>query len=401
MTSPATERPAHVPAELCIDFDYRNPGPPGSDPFETWSELIGAPPLVWTHHYGGHWIVTRGDLIPTILKDHERFSSRQAFIGTPPERPRAVPLEYDPPEHGPLRKLLMPAFLPKAVKVWSEEARRLAIDLIEGFKAQGQCEFVADFAQQLPMIIFLKIVDLPLEDREKLVAWVNTGLRGKDQQVITEARMKLNDYISDLVDERLANPGDDLLSQSIHADIGDGPMSREQAVGLAAGLLGGGLDTVAAMMSWIALFLAENPEHRAALVAEPKRIPKAIEEFMRRFSIANLARVVREDTELEGVTLKAGEPILIASCVHGLDERSFECPFDVNFDRRDSYKHSTLSHGIHRCIGAPLASQEIIIFLQEWLARIPDFTTIPDDPPIMSTGIVHGLERLPLQWTPG
>jgi len=397
MSLAVVPRPAHVPGDLVVDFDFRAPGPPGSDPFVAWSRLIGLPPVVWTPRNGGHWVVTRGDLVPEVLKDHARFSSARAFIG-PPGRPRGVPLEYDPPEHGPLRKLLVLAFTPRAVRIWSDEARKLAVDLIEGFRTRGRCEFVADFAQQLPMIIFLRIVDLPLDHREKLVRWVNTGLRGRDAGKMAEARASLNRYIGELIDERAARPGDDLLSRSIHADIGNGPMTREQAVGLASGLLGGGLDTVAALMGWIALFLAGNPAHRADLAADPTRIPKAIEEFMRRFSIANIARVVREDMAFEGAPLKAGEQILMASCVHGLDERSFACPFDVDFSRRDAYRHSTLSHGIHRCVGAPLATQEILIFIEEWLARIPDFTTDPDDPPVMATGIVHGLERLVLRW---
>jgi cytochrome P450 len=152
-------------------------------------------------------------------------------------------------------------------------------------------------------------------------------------------------------------------------------------------------------MGWMALFLAEHPAHHRELAADPKKIPKAIDELMRRYSIANIARVVKDDMEYLGTSLKAGEQILMASCIHGLDERSFEAPTEVRFDRTDSYKHSTLSHGIHRCVGAPLAYQEMRIFLEEWLARIADFSTAADDPPIMATGIVHGLTRLPLRWS--
>jgi len=110
---------------------------------------------------------------------------------------------------------------------------------------------------------------------------------------------------------------------------------------------------------------------------------------------------VNDDIEYLGAALKAGEQILMASCIHGLDERSFEAPTEVRFDRKDSHRHSTLSHGIHRCVGAPLASQELKIFLEEWLSRIAEFSTDPDDPPVMATGIVHGLTRLPLRWNPG
>lgn len=393
----AIERPGHVAEDQVVDFDFMRPGPVGSDPFAAWTRLHGLPPLVWTPHHGGHWIVTRGEDIPRILADHERFSSARAFIGMP-DRPKGVPLEYDPPEHGPLRKLLLPAFTPKAVRRWSEEAEVLAIELIEGFREKGGCEFMGAFAQQLPMIIFLKIVDLPLDHRAMLAGWVNTGLRSTDEAARVSARANLNTYIAELIDRRTADPGDDLLSQAIHADIGGRTMNRAEALGLASGLLGGGLDTVASTMGWIAYFLAEHDEHRRALAADPKRIPKAIEELMRRFSIANIARVVKADMEYEGAQLKAGEQVLMASCIHGLDPRSFPEPTDVDFARRDSYKHSTLSHGIHRCIGAPLATQELKIFMEQWLARIPEFGLDAADPPVMVTGIVHGLDRLALRW---
>ena len=392
------ERPAHVPEELVVDFDFMRPGADGSDPFLAWRALHGLPPLVWTPRRGGHWIATRGADIPLIFADHERFSSRKVFIGLD-GRPRGVPLEYDPPEHTPLRKLIMPAFFPAAIRQWTQEAERLAIDLIEGFRARGRCEFMADFAYQLPMIIFLKMMNLPLDHREMLIAWVSTGLRSTDETARAQARGHLNDYIGELVAERTARPGEDILSQAIQADLGEGrPMTHEQALGLASALLGGGLDTVAATMGWMALHLAEHPALGAQLIADPKRITKAIEELMRRYSIANIARVVRDDMSYEGTALKAGEQILMASCVHGLDDRSFPDALAVDLDRRDSYKHSTLSHGVHRCIGAPLANQEMRIFLEQWLTRIPQFEVDPDVPPVMMTGIAHGLTPLGLRW---
>ncbi len=389
--------PDHVTRDRVVDFDFYRPGPPGSDPFLNWSRLLEGPEIVWTPHNGGHWIATRGEDITAILGDVDRFSSISAFIPKA-DRPRAVPLEYDPPFHAPLRKMLLPAFTPKAVRRWSDEARLLAIELIDGFKADGHCEFIADFAQQLPIIIFLKILDLPLDDREPLLEAVNATLRPSTPERRQAGRDYMNAYIDALVADRRAAPREDLLSQALQADIGARVMNDDEARGLASGLLGGGLDTVAASMGWAALFLAEHPDHRRQLVDDPKLIPKAIEELLRRFAVPNIARVVREDIEYRGAHLKAGEQILMSACLHGMDPASFEDAMTVDFRRRDSYKHSSFSHGIHRCIGAPLATQEMKIFLEEWLIRIPDFALDPADPPVPATGIVHGLTRLPLVW---
>ena len=395
----ATRIPAHVDPARVVDFDFWRPGPPGCDPFLAWRDALhGKPTMVWTPHNGGHWLVTRGADIPKILSDHERFSSRRVFIGME-GAPRSVPLEHDPPEHGPLRKLLMPAFSPRSVKHWADEAQRLAVELIEGFRSAGRCEFMRDFATQLPIIVFLKIVNLPLEHRPMLLDWVSTAIRASEAEARARAREGMNAYMVDLVNRRLREPGDDILSQAINADLGNGqPMSYDMALGTARTLLGGGLDTVASTMGWIALFLADNPGHRRMLAEEPRRIPRAIDELMRRFSIANIARVVKADMEYEGAQLKANEQVLMGTCLHGLDPSCFAEPLRVDFDRRDSHRHSTLSHGIHRCMGAPLALQEIRIFIEEWLKRIPDFEVDSEVPPVKVTGIAHALSQLGLRW---
>jgi cytochrome P450 len=172
------------------------------------------------------------------------------------------------------------------------------------------------------MTIFLRMMGLPLEHRRMLIDWVSTGLRSIDLAKRADARAHINEYLAKLLDERLANPGDDPFSTAIHADIGGRRMSRQEGLGLANGLIGGGLDTVAATMGWIALFLAGSPAHRRELIAQPGRIPKAIDELMRRYSIANIARVVKDDMTYLGASLKAGEQILMATCVHGIDSRS-------------------------------------------------------------------------------
>lgn len=389
--------PAHVRPGQVVDFDFYRPCEPGGDPFMAWRRLQDGPDMQWTPRNGGHWIATRGEDIKAILADFERFSSSSAFIPKM-DRPRAVPLEYDPPEHTPFKKMLLPAFTPSAVRRWSDEARVLAIDLIEGFRGAGRCEFIADFAQQLPIIIFLRMLDLPLSDREPLLEAVNATLRPTSEERRAAGRAYMNRYIDDLIALRRAEPHDDLLSDALKADIGGRVMNDMEARGLASGLLGGGLDTVAATMGWAALFLAENPEHRHQLAAEPALIPKAIEELLRRFAVPNIARVVREDIDYRDAQLKAGEQVLMSACMHSMDPDMFSDPLTVDFRRRDSYKHSSFSHGVHRCIGAPLATQEIRIFLEEWLARIPDFALDPADPPVRATGIVHGLSRLPLVW---
>jgi cytochrome P450 len=205
-------------------------------------------------------------------------------------------------------------------------------------------------------------------------------------------------YLRALVEERMANPGDDPLSLALQEDIGGRRMDIEEAHGLANTLLGGGLDTVAVTLAWFALHLANAPEDRKLLRDEPKRIPKAIHELMRRYCIPNIARIATGDFEFHGAPIRQGDPILVAACLQALDPAEFADPLAVELTRPDAHKHLGFSAGVHHCAGAPLALSELRIFLEEWLPRIPEFRLDPADPPAVATGIVNGLTKLPLRW---
>ena len=389
--------PAHVPEELVVDFDFHNPAGAGLDPFSAFACLHGQAPVVWSPYNGGHWIVTTGKASKEVLNDHGRFSSQSVFI-PPVERPRILPQEYDPPEHTAFRRTIRGTFLPGPVKTMSATARELAIELIESFKPRGSCEFVREFAQQLPIVVWLRMMNLPMDDREELLAAINAGIRPKNDEEYRWGNDYLNRYLTALADDRIANPGDDPLSIGLQEDIGGRKMDREEVIGLATALLGGGLETVATTLAWFALHLANSPVDRRLLREEPEKIPKAIHELMRRYSIANLGRVVTHDMEFEGTSLKKGDAILVSACVQALDPVEFEDPATVNYARQDSHKHLAFGGGVHHCAGSALALSELRIFLEEWLPRIPDFRVDPDDPPIVETGLVNGLARLVLRW---
>jgi cytochrome P450 len=394
-TEPA--RRQSIPQNLVVDFDAFRPTVPGSDSFLVLQKLQEGPEIVWTPHNGGHWIATHGETVKAIIEDSERFSSSSILIATPNREP-LVPAEYDPPQHGPLRKPLMLAFLPKNVKRWTMEARDLTIELIEGLKPHGKCEFMSEFSAHLPVIIFLRIVGLPLEDRQKLIGWVKDYLQRTSIEAFSEASANINQYIDALTDQRLTHPGEDLFSEALRADVGGRRMTLTEAHGLGRTFLLAGLDTVAALLGWTARYLAENPAARQRIIKEPRIIPRVIEEMLRRYSVANIARIVREDMVYRGVQMRAGEQILLPTCMYGLDKSIYSDPLSVDFDRPDSHQHLGFGNGIHRCVGAPLAHAEMRIFLEEWLTRIPDFSLDPDNPPKRVTGIVHGHESLNLIW---
>ena len=391
--------PPHVPRELVRQLDiYNLPG--GADSVHlAWKRIQDeSPDIYFTPYYGGYWVLNRADLIAEVFPDYERFSSVNS-IGIPPmpeKAPPMLPIASDPPEHKSFRQPINLAVAPKQLQLLSEDARQLAIELIENLKPKGECEFMRDFSGHLPMTIFLRLVDLPMNDREYLIGLTEVQLRGTEEERARGA-MEVFEYLDRYVVARRKSPGNDLLSQIVNLKIGDRPITHDEALGEAAQVLFGGLDTVAGTMGFIAAFLAQNPDHQRQLVEDPSLIPNAVDELVRRHSIPNIARRVTHDMEFHGVQLKKDDQVMIPICLHGLDERAWPDSLKVDFTRRVGDHHG-FGKGQHRCPGANLARLEMRIFLEEWLKRIPKFSLKPGTKPVNLPGQVMGISEVHLTW---
>ncbi len=391
--------PAHVPAERVVDFDIYDP--PGADQdyhlaFKRLQEQ-GRPDIFWTPRNGGHWIPIRGEDISHIFKDYEQFSSRvKAVPKEQYDKTTLKPINQDPPEHGKYRALIQPFFSMPAIRKMEDEVRQLSISLIEGFKPHGRCDFVADFAQHLPIGIFMSMVNLPESDRLPLLHLVdqviNPGQRSK-QEIFQE----LGRYVAAKVMERRQSPGDDLISKVAASSIDGQQITVEDAVAVCTLVLIGGLDTVASTLGFVASFLARSPVHRKQLIDKPQLIQGAVDEFLRRFAVTNPGRIVARDLVYKGVAMKEGDMIMLPSFLHGLDDRVYEDPTEIRFDR-PLKQNSAFGNGDHRCPGANLARVELKVFLQEWLPRIPEFSIEPGKKPGVRAGINGSFHYLPLVW---
>lgn len=391
--------PAHVPPERVCDVDLYNLPGAHEDVHLAWKRVQDtSPDLYYTPRHGGYWVLNRAELLNQVWPDHERFSSAKA-IGIPDleAMPPQIPIEVDPPEHRYFRQPINIAVSPRAIQSLTVEARELASQLIEGLKPRGECEFVGDFGHHLPITIFLRLVDLPLQDRPWLLKRAEVMVRSPEVAARMQAYQEIVGYLDGWVRKRAAEPGHDLISQILQVKVGDRPITHQEAVSECALVLFGGLDTVTGTMAFFARFLAMNPAHRRQLVDEPTLIPQAIEELLRRHSIPSIGRKLTQDVTLDGVTMKAGDRVMITVCMHGLDERAWPDPLKVDF-RRDAQDHMAFGRGVHKCPGANLARAELRVFLEEWLERIPDFSLKPGEPPITASGAVAGVLRLPLVW---
>lgn len=392
-------KPAHVPSNLVFDFDFFAPPGGDEDVQLAWARLHEvAPDIFWTPRNGGHWVATRADDILAIQMDHERFSHRVFIIPADPEEHHTpLPLGVDPPAHGPYRRILTPAFLPKVINAIEDSVRVFAAELIEELAPQGECEFIEAFARKLPIAVFLKMVDLPFEHREFLLPWAEVVVRSSDQAARREAQMNMMHYLAQYVEERRGAPGEDLISTVVHAKVGDRPIEPQEVFNILSLVLFGGLDTVASLLGFIARFLALHPEHRKELITHPERLKNAIEELIRRHGVTNTGRYITHDFTYNGVQLRQGDLIQAPNVLFGLDERMNPDPLKVDFNR-ESPRLAAFGNGPHTCPGAVLARREIAVFLEEWLKRIPEFSIKPGTKPEMACGYVNGVTRLELVW---
>lgn len=391
-------KPAHVPDELVVDFDYLHPAgmERGEDVYTAWSHLQDGPDIVWTPRNGGHWIVTRGEDIKFIQENFQVFSHETFTIprgATPVIMP---PITVDPPNHARYRALINPSFTHSRVRELRDKAETLTRDIIAKLKPRGECEFVNEFGRVMPVTMFLGIVDLPLEEREKFVQWGITWMTSTDSEAKLTALANVKAYLKDVLDKREVEPGEDLMSRIAGWRQNPRFRSDDEAIGMALVVFFGGLDTVANMLSFIARHLATNEANRRRLIEEPEIIPQATEEFLRRFGLSNTGRLILSDLDYKDARFRKDEMVMVPIGLSGLDDRLYDRPFEIDFDRNAT--HNTFGNGPHKCVGAPLARAEIYVFLQEWLKAIPDFRLDPDRPAVSHAGSVSGMNTLHLRW---
>jgi cytochrome P450 len=397
--APVVERPAHVPVERVVQFDFYNPPGVEQGLQEAWKSLQRPDiSLVWTPYNSGHWIATRAKEIGDVFADYKRFSARVVVVPKEiGEIHKIIPNTLDPPYQRPFRTLLNNVLSPAAVNPMEGAIRATAVELIEQIRPRGECEFNADFAAHLPIRIFMTMVDLPLEDVPKLKYWMDQLVKPNPVMPYEEVFQLYHDYFTPVVKSRIGGSGTDAITDIVNRTVDGRPQTLLESLNLLTVLLMGGLDTVYNFLAYAFLFLARSPEHRRQLVEDPALIRPAVTELLRRFPIVNMAREVREDIEWDGVLLKKGEMIVAPSPLFGLDERVNAEPLKVDFHRK-RMEHATFGKGHHICPGSHLGSLEARIAIEEWLKRIPDFSVKPGADIRFQGGIIGSLSAVPLVW---
>jgi cytochrome P450 len=349
----------------------------------------------------GAYMITSSEAAEFVLKHPELFSSRQAFdrVGSPLPM---VPIAFDPPEHTRYRRVLQPFFSPRGTASWMPMVRGLAGELIDGFAGRGECDLVAELAVPLPAQVFLTLFGLPLEDRDRLIAWkdalVNFGSPDGEPPAERAVRLgaELYGYLVDHIAKRRPRGGtEDLLGQLL-ADTSDERLNDEEILGLSFLFVLAGLETVTSALSTAFAILAAQPPLRRQIAADPDVIPGAVEELLRFDGpLVVVPRIATQDVELAGHLIPAGSSVSVTLAVASRDPAEHRDPDTIDFRRQE--RHLAFGGGPHRCLGSHLARMEMRVALEEWRRRIPEYQLAPGAVPRARwpAGLV-GIDSLPL-----
>ncbi|RGC68267.1 Cytochrome P450 107B1 [Micromonospora sp. MW-13] len=354
------------------------------------------------------WLATRHTDVRTVLGD-ARFS-RAAAVGRdePRNTPRQIQggiLSMDPPDHTRLRRLVARAFTARRVEELRPRTRQIADELVDGLLAAGPpADLVAHLATPLPIRVICDLLGVPVTDQDKFHTWseaiVSTTSLGVEQ---AERYIdNLIAYMGELIAQRRQEPTDDLIGAMVRARDADDRLSEEEVVQLAAGLLAAGHETTVTQIPNFVYVLLHHPGEWARLRADRSLVPRAVEELMRYVPLgatAAFARYPKEDVEVGGVLVRAGEPVVVSIASANRDETVFPDADRLDLGREVN-PHLGFGHGVHHCVGAQLARMELQVVLDTLLDRLPGLRlAVPESElPWKSGLLVRGLTAMPVAW---
>ncbi|MCX5609325.1 cytochrome P450 [Streptomyces sp. NBC_00047] len=359
------------------------------------------------------WLVTREADVRQGLVD-PRLSVNKRHSGTgfkgfalPPALDANL-LNIDADDHLRLRRLVSQGFTPRHVESLRGSVQT-AVDarvdrLVERMESEGRADVVEEFARPLPLTVIGELLAVPEAERGKFSGWVAGMLSPASREELTSAIGAIHGFLLDLVAERRAHPGDDMLSDLIAARDDEDRLTENELVSLAFLLLMAGSENVQHLLGNGLLTLLTHPRELAALRARPDLLPQAVEELLRHSHPNHTAirRFPTEPVEIGGVRIPAGDTVLFSLAAAHRDPARYPAPDRFDLDRADK-AHLSLGHGLHYCLGAPLARMQVTLALGTLLRRLPSLRLAcpVEKVPWTTTFRFHAVRELPVAVSPG
>jgi cytochrome P450/ferredoxin-NADP reductase len=398
----STGRPISHPSE---DWDPLAPEN-HDDPRAVYSRLREESPVAWSDRFDGFFALTRFKDVTEAALDWHTFTSAQKTPipdATTPDRPPRAPAEVDPPLHTAYRDLLNRFFTPEYIRRIEPVIRRTARDLIGRCVSLGDVDAVATFTFYMPIQVQCIFLGISVEDAERIKTTINriidAGAAG-DTATHKTANDEMYEYIYGVLESRKKTPYDanDLISSMIHEEVDGRRLTDDDIAGTIRLFLQAGHGTTTNALGSIIRHLAMTPKDQKRLRTEPKLIPQAIEELLRVWTPVRLVgRKTTRDVEIEGRLVPKGSRVGLMVSAANLDDRKFENPDLVDFDRKPN-PHIAFGFGPHRCVGASLAREQLRIAVEELLSMTDDFELTGETE--WSTWSHLGPSKLPVRFIP-
>jgi cytochrome P450 len=373
------------------------------DPYPTYQRMRDEAPAYLDPEHG-FWALSRHDDVRAAIDDWPTFSSTGGItLERRTENVEPMLIEMDPPRHTELRSLVSRAFTPRRVSDLEPAIRDLAHELVKGFDGRTRVDIIEEFAAKLPMAVISVMLGVPRTDQDELREWSDAMLhREEGSSEITPAGIdgatRLYGYFNELIADRRIHPSNDLVGALVAAEEGEErSLTPSEVLGFCFLLLIAGNETTTKLLGNAIFWLHAFPDQRAQLLADPTLIPAAVEETLRYdTSTQALARLLTRDVELHGTTLPAGSKGLLLFGSANRDERRWDEPdrFDIG---RNPAGHLAFGHGIHHCLGAPLARLEARVALDVLLPHLGEYSVDASDAVRVHSGNVRGFSRLPVE----
>ncbi len=362
------------------------------NPFPWYQHMRETNPVSYSEEYGS-WSVFRYNDVQKVLTDYSLFSSQ--YMGE--QQPIAMSIiNTDPPRHRQLRSLVTQAFTPRRIAQLEPRITQIVNELLDKVQSSGRMDVVDDLAYPLPVIVIAEMLGIPPEEREQFKRW-SDELVGETQTTGHNPQMEMGRYFYQKIEQRRQEPKSDLISALIEAQIDGQHLDMMELLGFCILLLVAGNETTTTLLGNALLAFTDHPEVMEELRAHPELLPDAIEEVLRYLSpVKSMYRMAGKDTELGGKQIKAGDFIVAWIGSADRDEEQFPDPdrFDIH---RSPNRHLAFGHGIHFCLGAPLARLEAKIALNLMLERLPNIQRVRDIPLQPSSSyILQGVKHLPI-----
>jgi cytochrome P450 len=407
------ERPAIDPLDLVDPERFARNG----YPHHVWTRLRAESPVARFEPPGfkPFWAITRHADIMEISSQPLRFSNAYGITLAAAAQP-LVPIRsemvvmLDPPRHRTIRALASPRFTPRAVRAHRADIERIAVEILDEAatgSARGECDFVASIAAPLPIAVISWILGVPREDWALLYRWTNEVIGASDPefrrpgetagQTARRARRELHAYLERLIEQRRSDPRDDLVSELLGAELEGAPVPHEVLLQNCELFIEAGNETTRNAISGALLAFCERRDQWERLRGDPELLGSAVEEILRWVTpITHFTRVAREDCELRGEKIRAGEQLALYYASANRDEEVFEDPFTFRIDRRPN-RHLAFGNGEHACLGAHLARVELETIFRHLLGRLTEFE-IAGPVERLGSAVNGGIKHLPLRY---